>query len=442
MSIDFWSAFFNIALVIFFVLLNGFFVAAEFAIVKVRATQIEHLVAKWNLRARIAKELITHLDAYLSATQLGITMASLALGWIGEPFVASMIRPYLEIWGIENPKIIQGISFGLAFGLITFLHIVLGELAPKSLAIQKAQITTLWIAYPLKLFYMLFRPIINFFNGIANAILRGLGLQAVTESELMHSEEELRILLGQSTYGSRISKNILLQAMDFRKKQARHSMVPRNEIVALSTSAPVPENIRIMRTNKYSRYPVFRESLDNIVGIVHTKDIFKQDRHLKPDFTLESVLRDATFVPETVLLEQVLETMLLKKTHMLLLADEYGGTAGLITLENVLEELVGTIQDEFDRETPEVTKVSDDEYVVDAALTTNDVERLINQELSPKDILSIGAFVIEQLGHIPKKGESVRVNSVQFIIEQVSDKAIETIRIKRLPVVPQLEENQ
>ncbi|HWP83383.1 MAG TPA: hemolysin family protein [Bacteroidota bacterium] len=439
---DFWSAFFNIALVIFFVLLNGFFVAAEFAIVKVRATQIEPLAAKGNLRARIAKELITHLDAYLSATQLGITMASLALGWIGEPFVASMIRPSLERWGVQNPKIIQGVSFGLAFGLITLLHIVLGELAPKSLAIQKPRQTTLWIAYPLKLFYVVFRPIINFFNGIANAILRLVGLHTVTESELMHSEEELRMLLAQTKHGSRISKNILLRAMDFRKKQARHIMVPRNEIVALSISAPVQENIGIMRANKYSRYPVYKESLDNVLGVVHTKDIFKHDRHLKPDFTLESVLRDATFVPETVLLEQVLETMLQKKTHMLLLADEYGGTAGLITLEDVLEELVGTIQDEFDRETPDVTKVSDDEYVVDATLTTNDVERLINQELSSKDILSIGAFVIEQLGHIPKKGESVRVNGVQFIIEQVSDKAIETIRVKRLPAIPQLEENQ
>lgn len=437
---DSLSIIFNIALVLFLVFLNGFFVAAEFAIVKVRSTQIEPLAAKGNWRARIAKEMITHLDAYLSATQLGITMASLGLGWIGEPFVASMIRPLMEEWGIHNPRLIQAISFGLAFSFITFLHIVLGELAPKSLAIQKAQQTALWVAYPLKLFFVFFRPIINFFNSIANWILRMVGLQTLSESDLVHSEEELRLLLSQTKHSAGLSKNIVLRAMDFRRKQARHVMIPRNDILALSVTVPVSENIALMKSNKYSRYPVFRDSLDNVLGIVHTKDVFKPERHLRPDFTIESVVRDAAFLPETANLDAVLETMLQRKTHMVLLADEYGGTAGLITLEDVLEELVGSIQDEFDRETPEVLKISENEYIVAASITTNDVERLINQELSQKDILSIGGFVIEQLGRIPKKGESVQVNGIEFIAEQVDDRVVETVRVKRLPPVATPEE--
>jgi putative hemolysin len=198
----------------------------------------------------------------------------------------------------------------------------------------------------------------------------------------------------------------------------------------------------VMQANKYSRYPVYKDSIDNIGGIVYTKDIFKYDRHLKPDFSLASVLRDAIFLPETAGLEHVLETMLQRKAHMIILADEYGGTAGLITLENVLEELVGPIQDEFDREPPEITKLTEDEYVLDASVTTNEVERLINQELSPRDILSIGAFVLEQLGHIPQKGESVRLNDAEFTVEQVTGRVIDRIRVKRLPPAQEDQKNQ
>ncbi len=430
----------EILLVLFFVLLNGFFVAAEFAIVKVRATQIEPLVGRRNLRAKIAKDIVKHLDAYLSATQLGITMASLALGWIGEPFVAERLRSPLESLGVTNPQILQAVSFGLAFSIITFLHIVIGELAPKSLAIQKALGTTLFISYPLQLFYIVFKPIIWALNSLANTILRAVGIAAVSESELAHSQEELRLLHTQDKETSAISKALVLNAMDFRLKQARHAMVSRRDITALSLNAPVAENVQLMRSNKFSRYPVFRETIDNVVGIVHTKDIFKHDRHLQPNFSIESVLRDAAFLPETVSLESALETMLQRKTHMIILGDEYGGTAGLITLENVLEELVGTIQDEFDRETPEVTKVSESEFVVDASVTTNDVERLLNQELSARDILSIGAFITERLGHIPKRGENLKVNGAEFSVEEVGNNVIERVRVRKVEQRQEAEE--
>jgi CBS domain containing-hemolysin-like protein len=424
---------FNILVVFFVVLLNAFFVAAEFAIVKVRNTQIEPLVEKGNKRAAVAKEIVAHMDAYLSATQLGITMASLALGWIGEPLVAAMLRPLCILFGLENEKIIEAVAVTVGFSIITFLHITLGEQAPKWLAIQKAQGTALFVSYPLKLFFAIFKPIIVALNGSANGILRLVGLGAVSEAELTHSQEELRLLLLQDKRVSATSKDIVLNAMDFRRKQARHVMVSRKEIVALSLSAPILENVEIMRSNKFSRYPVYKDTIDNIIGVVHTKDIFRAERHLKPDFKLEAVLRDAIVLPETASLELVLETMLQKKTHLIPLADEFGGTAGIITMENVLEELVGNIQDEFDTEAPEIVKVSETEFLVNANITTTDVERLLNQELSPKDILSIGAFAIEHFGHIPKKGEKFKVSSTEFIVESIRDRVIDSIRIRKVP---------
>ena len=424
---------FNILLVLFFVFLNGFFVATEFAIVKVRLTQIEPLAAKGNRRARVVREIITHLDRYLSATQLGITMSSPALGWIGEPLVADELLPLFQHFGMVNEHLIQWISFALAFSLITFLHIILGELGPKWLAIQKSSATALWVSYPLSVFFAVFKPLIWLLNISANAILRLVGIHASGSADLVHSEEELRLILARDRKGSKATKDLVLNAMDFRLKQARHCMVPRTEMVTLAISASPQDNLRTMRTNKFSRYPVYRDTIDNIVGVVYTKDIFRLDRDHSPMFTIESVLRDACFLPETASLEKTLETMLQRKSHMVILADEYGGTAGLITLELVLEELVGPIQDEYDREAPEITKLSDDEYVLDASVTTNEVERLLNLELSQKDILSIGAFVLEQLGHIPVAAERLQVNGFEFIVEQVTDRVIDRIRIKRLP---------
>jgi CBS domain containing-hemolysin-like protein len=423
----------NIAFVLFFVFLNGFFVAAEFAMVKVRLTQIEPLASRGNRRARVAREVVTHLDRYLSATQLGITMSSLALGWLGEPLVSDELLPIFQGLGVVNAHWIQGLSFAFGFSIITFLTIVLGELGPKWLAIQRTSATALFVAYPLSLFLAVFKPVIWLLNVSSNGVLRLFGLRVSGKADLAHSEEELRLMLAQEQHGSTETKNIVLNAMDFRRKQARLCMVPRTEMVTLSLTAPVEENLKVMRTNKFSRYPVYKDTIDNVVAIVYTKDIFKQDRDHSPGFSLDSIMRDATFLPESVSLEKVLGTMLQRKTHMVILADEYGGTAGLITLENVLEELVGPIQDEFDREAPEVVKLNEGEYLLDAGVTTNEVERLLNVELSPRDILSIGAYVLEQLGHIPVSGETIRVNGIEFTIGQVTDRAIDRIRVKRLP---------
>ncbi|MBM4167736.1 MAG: HlyC/CorC family transporter [Ignavibacteria bacterium] len=430
---DAWQGFSNITLLVLIALLNGFFTASGFALVRVRSTQIEALVVKGHRRAKIAKSILGHLDVYLSATQFGNVMTSVALGWLGEPFVARMLVGVFTGLGIENPQVVQAISFSIAFGLVTFLNIIFGELVPKSIAIQKAQNLTLWIAYPLRAFFFVFSPFIKILDFVSNLILRIIGIRHVSEEELMHSSEEIRLLLAQEKNVSLTSKTIVLNAMDFRRKQARHFLVPRREMVALKVEDPIQQSIDTMRRNKYSRYPVFSDSIDNIIGVVHTKDIFKHELNHRENFSLESVLRDVSFLPETVYLEKALDVMLHKKTHVVILVDEYGGTAGLLTLEDVLEELVGTIQDEFDREVPEMTKITDDEYLVDAMMTTNEIERLMNRELSPKDVLSIGGFVMEQLGHIPTKGESLQVNGVEFTIEEVDERAVEMIRVRRIP---------
>jgi CBS domain containing-hemolysin-like protein len=431
--VSFWQLISDSIVVLLFILLNGFFVVAEFSIVKVRLTQIEPLAQKGNRRARLARLILEHTNAYLSAAQLGVTMTSLALGWIGEPLVAKMFLPVFTWVGVNSPELLHGVSFAFAFSVITAVHIVVGEQAPKVLAIHKAAPMLLAIAYPFRWFYLVFRPLVLLLNAASNGLLRFMGLESSANQDAGHSEEELRMILAHEHQVSVSTRNIALNAIDFHQKQARHAMTPRKEMLALSLHAPVQKNIELMRLNKFSRYPVFLETIDNVVGVVHTKDVFKTERQLQPNFTIGSVLRDTVFLPETATLEKVLETMLKKRIHMIILADEYGGTAGLITLENVLEELVGNIQDEYDREAPEIVKVNEHEFLVDGALTTNDVERMFEIELSPMDIRSIGGFFIEQLGHFPKVGEQLKVGKLEFTAEKIVENALELVRIKRLP---------
>ncbi|HVN47294.1 MAG TPA: hemolysin family protein [Bacteroidota bacterium] len=432
-DITFWQALSSVVIVLVFILINAFFVIAEFSIVKVRQTQIEPLAQKGNRRAKLARSILENTNAYLSAAQLGVTMTSLALGWIGEPLVANIFGPLFIWFGIHSQELVHGISLAVAFSVITAVEIVVGELAPKVLAIHKAAPLLLAVAYPFRAFYIIFRPLILLLNSASNRLLSFIGINSSLNGENDHSEEELRMILVHEHQVSVSTRNIALNAIDFHQKQARHAMTPRKEIVALSANAPVQKNIELMRTHKYSRYPVFMETIDNIVGVIHTKDIFKTERQLQKDFTLQRVMRDAFFLPETATLEKVLETILQKRNHMILLADEYGGTAGLITLENVLEELVGNIQDEYDREAPEIVKVNEHEFLVDGALTTSDVERMFEIELSPMDIRSIGGFFIEQLGHVPKAGETLCVDGLELTAEKIIENAIELVRIKKLP---------
>ncbi len=413
------------------VFLNAFFVAAEFAIVKVRATQIEPLVRAGLGKARVAQNVLMHLDAYLSATQLGITLTSLGLGWVGEPFVAHLLEPLLVIFGITQPALVTTLSFVTGFLLITFLHIVLGELAPKSLAIQRARAVTLAIAAPLHWFFLVFRPFIWMLNGAANFFLRLVGIQPATEGELAHSEEELRLLLSKGTTLSSIGKNISLRAMELRERTVREVMVPRTGLVVLETTRSLEQNTAVALENQFTRYPLCESNLDNVIGMIHLKDLFKLKGESGSGTRLQEIKREMLFVPETMSLERTLNLFLTKRVLMAIAVDEYGGTAGLVTLENVLEELVGEIRDEFDVEPIMVHKVHEREFLVDGAMPLLDFSRRFDIVPNSRDVATVSGYMIHLLGTVPRRGSALHIGPWLATVEVVDGIKVKTLRIAK-----------
>ena len=422
----------KIAAVFLLVFLNGFFVAAEFAIVKVRSTQIETLVKGGQRRARVAQHVVKHLDAYLSATQLGITLTSLALGWAGEPFVGELIEPLLEAAGIAQPAIVKTVSFAVAFSIITFLHIVLGELAPKSLAIQRPQQTTLAVARPLHFFHQLFRPVIWALNGSANYFVRRAGIEPAGEAEMAHSEEELRMLLSRGTTMSQLGRAISLKAMDLRNRTVREVMVPRTNVVFLSLGRSIEENIATALENQFTRYPLCERDLDSVIGMVHLKDLFKLKGETGPGSKLVDIKREMLFFPETTPVEKVLNAFLTRRMLMALAVDEYGGTAGLVTLENVLEEIVGEIRDEFDVEQAPVQKVAEGEFLVDGAMPLHEFEEAFAVRSDTRDVVTVSGYFIHLFGRLPEKGASTPMGEWVGTVEGVEGRKIRSVRLKRV----------
>lgn len=422
---------FKIAVVLFLVFLNGFFVAAEFAIVKVRATQIQPLIASGVKRAKVAQHVVTHLDAYLSACQLGITLASLGLGWVGEPLVARLIEPALTEFGITQPALVATISFTIAFSIITFLHIVLGELAPKSLAIRRPQAVTLRTAAPLHAFFVLFKPFIAGLNNAAIYFMKLAGIPDVSEAELAHSEEELRVLLSDGKMISSTGRGILLRAMELRNRSVREVMVPRTEVTFLSTDRTIEENVRTALDHQFTRYPLCEENLDHIIGMIHLKDLFRLRNETGKGTRLPGIKREILFVPETMPLERVLNLFLQKRVLMAIAVDEYGGTAGLITLENVLEELVGEIRDEFDSEPLMVQKLSDDEFVVDGTMPLHDFARTFNIKPESRDVVTVSGFATHILGRVPEPGALFEAGGWKATVEQVEENKVKTLRLRK-----------
>lgn len=414
------------------ILLNGFFVAAEFAIVKVRATEIEPLLKSGHRRARLAQHIVSHLDAYISATQLGITVTSLGLGWVGEPFVAALITPMLSLLGVTGQGVVDTVAFAIAFGAITFFHIVLGELAPKSLAIQHSRRITLMVARPLHLFFLVFRPFIWLLGSSADGFLRFLGAHPAGEGEIAHSEEELRLLLSRGKVFSSTGKSILLKAMDLQNRTVREVMVPRTSVVFLSTQKSLEENIVNALENQFTRYPLCEKDLDNVLGMIHLKDLFRLKGEKGAGSRLLDIKRETIFVPETMPLERILNTFLAKRVLMAIAVDEYGGTAGLVTLENVLEELVGDIRDEFDVEQGPVQKVSDGEFLIDGSMALHDFASMFDVEPDSKDVVTVSGYVIHLLGRVPERGTSVRIAGWSAGVEALDGRRVKTLRIKRM----------
>lgn len=427
------TIFWQIAVLIFLVLLNGFFVASEFAIVKVRGSQLEAIEAEGHKGAKMARKVTHHLDAYLSATQLGITLASLALGWVGEPFLSRLLQPLFFQFGITDESTIRLGSGAFAFATITFLHIVLGELAPKSLAISKALPTTLWVCRPLNWFYILFKPFIWFLNGAANLILKHVfQIQPVSENELAHSEEELRVILSQSAEHQEVTqlgKEILINALDLRERVVRDITTPRGEVVFLNTEDTFEENLRVAIDSKHTRFPLCEGHLDNTIGLVHIKDLLRLTREPSPD--LHQIRRELHPVPEMMPLEKLLSFFLQKHAHTALVVDEFGGTTGMVTLDNVLEELVGDIQDEFDKEAPELRQLNDDEFDVEGSLGLYELKDLVGLELESEDVSTIGGYVTAQIGHLPRAGEQTRIEDYLVTITETDGRRVGKLHFKR-----------
>lgn len=419
-----------IALLVF---LNGFFVAAEFALVKVRSSQLEALTAEGNRGAGIARQVMGNLDAYLSACQLGITLASLGLGWLGEPFLAHMLQPLFGLMSIQSPAIIKTTSFALAFSIITFLHIVLGEQAPKILAIRKALGSAIVISPPLRLFYLLFRPAIWFLNASSNWVLRHIfRLEPKSEGDVSHSEEELRLILDQSEKSDEVSelgRDLLVNALDLRQRVVRDIMTPRGEVVFLDLEETFEANVKKAVDSRHTRFPLCRGHLDHAVGLIHIKELMPMLRDPQPD--LLRIKRDLVPVPEMMSLEKLLNLFLSKHAHLALVVDEYGGTVGMVTLENVLEEIVGDIQDEFDAEKAEFRKINENEFAVDGALGLYELRDLAGLELESADVSTIGGYVTHLLGHLPKQGEQVRINNYLVTISQTDGRRVGQLHFKK-----------
>jgi CBS domain containing-hemolysin-like protein len=422
----------------FLVLLNGFFVAVEFAIVKVRSTKIQELADEGDWRAAVVRNVIGHLDAYLSACQLGITIASLGLGWIGEPAVARLLEPALAAAGVENPTLVHTIAFTVAFGIISFLHIVLGELAPKSLAIRKPESVSLWLAPPLRAFYWLMYFPIAALNGTANGILRIAGIEPVSESNEAHSSEELRMIVAASHAHGALNateRRLLENVIDFSEREVAEIMTPRVDMICLFVNKSIAENLAIVRGEQHTRYPLADGSADNVIGMIHIKDFITltaESAAERAGSVLQSIKRPVLFVPESASIDAVLRTIQGTHTLMAIVVDEYGGVAGLVTLEDVLEELVGEIRDEFD-EVELAVERRGGETVVDGGLPLGEVEEMFPDlpASEESDVRTVGGLVLKELGRIPVVGDAVSLGPYRLEVMEMDNLRITRVKLSR-----------
>jgi CBS domain containing-hemolysin-like protein len=409
----------DIFITILLVSFNGFFVAAEFAIVKVRASQLESKVKMGNRVAILSKHIVSHLDGYLAATQLGITLASLGLGWIGEPVVSKIIIKIMELSGLTiDPELAHDIALPVAFAIITVLHIVFGELAPKSLAIQRSEKTTLAVAYPLQFFFFIFKPVIWVLNNIANMMLRIIGISPVHGADV-HSSEELKYLVQQGQKSGKIDDaeyKIIRNAFDFSEQIAKQIMVPRTQVFALDVNDFDEAMLDRVIAESYSRIPCYEDNIDNIVGIVYLKDILLASRKNEP-LNIRGIMRTILIVPASKSIGQILNEFQLKHQQMALVVDEYGGTEGIITMEDILEELVGEIQDEFDNEIPFVEKVGEKTYNAMASATLDDINELLPHPLEKDEQYeTLAGYLILRFGKIPYVKEKITTDNFEFTI--------------------------
>ena len=424
---------FNLILVLILVLLNAFFVVSEFSIVKIRKTKLEELAHNGNKRAKIALKITDNLDSYLSAIQLGITLASLGLGWVGEPAVSKLLENTLDGYFADNPILLHSVSFGIAFTFITVLHVVLGELIPKSLAIQKTETFVLLIAYPLYLFKRLFYPFIWVLDTITIKFLHLMGVQPASEEEMAHSEEEIKLIVNASQRGGVLDdteRDIIQNAIDFSEICAHEIMIPRQDMCCLFLNDSFEQVMQMIKRSKHTRYPLCDKDRDNVVGMIHIRDLLEHAEEKLEKGRLNKIARQILFVPENQSVSEVLHLMMRKHTHVAIVVDEYGGTAGMLSMEDILEELVGDIMDEHDvAEAQEIQKVSDCICEFDGKVLVEDAYECMQLPCCERDETTIGGYVFTLLGRAPKIGD--KVEDEYCLYEVISSNKM---RVKRVRV--------
>ena len=425
------------------VLLNGFFVLAEFSLVKIRKTRLEELVQQGNSRAKLALRVVTSFDTYLGATQLGITLSSLALGWLGEPAISSLIEPLLFNYFPGSTWLLTTISITFGFTVITFLHIVLGELVPKSLAIQRAENMALFCVWPLYIFHKLGYPIIVLFNRAAKAILLGMGVKAVSEADLAHSEEELRMIVSASHRGgvlNQMESDLIDNVFDFADRLAREVMVPRQDIVCLFADDSYEDNLKVVRETHHTRYPLCLEDKDHIIGMIHLRDLMDLELCNADEKDLQTIMREMLVVPEGMSVAKLLQLMRRKRIHLAVVVDEYGGTAGLVAMEDIIEEIVGDIQDEHDDIVQaEIQRMPDGAYEFDGRVLFDEVAELLNIRMDDHQEDTIGGYIFGALGRRPEIGDAVNIGQYGFSVLQVT--GFRVVRVKAVQLIAEGDDN-
>ena len=423
--------------VLFLVLLNGFFVAAEFSLVSVRKTRIAELVAQGNANAKTVQKALENPDRVIAATQLGITLASLSLGWIGEPAISHLIEPIIELFPLDlRPGLSNSLSAGLAFAVITFLHVVVGELAPKSIALQNPARTSLVVARPTLWSERMFKPFIWALNGTGNALLRLVGMEPASGHQLVHSVEELKMLVTESAEGGAVAhqESELLHAIfDFGDLLVRQVMIPRTEIIAVEADMPLAEIIPLITESTYTKFPVYDDNLDNILGIFHVKDLLRTMQEADwQKSSVRSLVREAMYVPETLPISALLLRFRDNQQHIAIILDEFGGTAGLVTLEDLLEEIVGEVSDPFDKFTPEFVALADGSFLIDGLTLIDDVNKSLDLDLNDPAYDTIAGYTLGKMGRIPKVNDSVEFDKVLIQVEAMDGMRIDRLKLTRL----------
>jgi len=416
------------------VLMNAFFVAAELALVRIRDTQLEALVAKGDRRAKMARHIVAHIDSYIGATQFGITLASMGLGVAVEPVFRDLLTPVFDLLQITKEGVKSSIAIGVGFFVNCYLLIVVGELVPKAIAIRRTLQTSLWVASPLNWFYRISYPFIWLLHRSSQFVLRRLGFS--TEGfQSVHSEEELRLVLSASQSaagGTAVGRNILLNALDLRHRAAREVMRPRHEITAFNTEATIAECLAVAEKTRYSRFPVCEGGdLDKTPGVVHIKDLYALRDKARTAADLLPLARKLIYVPETARLEKLLQLFLERKSHFAVVVDEYGGTTGIVTLENVLEALVGQIQDEFDTEKSELARVSENVWEVTGTLPLHELEKITGPVEHDEGIATASGWVTQKFGGFPKAGDTLAVGACELRVEEMDGPRVARLKITK-----------